>query len=172
MVEREASRWRENLRDELDSAALYRRLAEVEEDERLAGIYRRLAEVEEAHAGFWAERLREAGEEVPPHRVGWRPRLLGWLAGRVGTGFVLPTSDAMERSDAGSYDRQPEASATALPAEERSHARPLRAISAGGGGGLQGTSVARLEGRHRAASNSLRPRCSAPTTVCSPTSAW
>lgn len=157
MAERDSSRWRANLQDELDSAALYRRLAEVEEDERLAGVYRRLAEVEERHAEFWKQRLRDAGEEVSPHRVGWRTRLLGWLAKRVGPGFVLPTIDTMEQADAGSYDRQPEATGTELPAEERSHARLLRAISAGGGGGLQGPSVARLEGRHRAASgNSLR----------------
>jgi vacuolar iron transporter family protein len=156
VAERDPSRWRANLQDELDSAALYRQLAEVEDDERLAGVYRRLAEVEERHADFWERRLREAGEEVPPHRVGWRTRLLGWLARRVGVGFVLPTVDSMERADAGSYDRQPEATGTALPAEERSHARLLREI-AGGGGGLQGPSVARLEGRHRAASgNSLR----------------
>lgn len=157
MADRDPDRWRANLADELDSAALYRKLAAAEEDERLAGVYRRLAEVEERHAEFWRGRLREAGEAVPAHRVGWRTRLLAWLAVRVGTGFVLPTIDAMEQADAGSYDRQPEATGTELPAEERSHARLLREISGGGGGGLQGTSVARLEGRHRAASgNSLR----------------
>jgi vacuolar iron transporter family protein len=156
VADRDPERWRANLADELDSAALYRKLAEVEEDERLAGVYLRLAEAEERHAEFWRGRLRDAGEAVPAHRVGWRTRMLGWLAGRVGAGFVLPTIDAMEQADAGSYDRQPEAEGTALPAQERSHARLLREIS-GGGGGLQGPSVARLEGRHRAASgNSLR----------------
>jgi VIT1/CCC1 family predicted Fe2+/Mn2+ transporter len=153
----DARRWRANLQDELDSAALYRQVAEVEEDERLAQVYRRLAEVEERHAEFWRGRLREAGEEVPPHRIGWRARLLAWAARRFGIGFVLPTIDAMEQADAGGYDAQPEAAGTALPAEERSHARLLQAIGEGGQGGLQGPSVARLEGRHRAASgNSLR----------------
>ncbi|HEX8754151.1 MAG TPA: VIT1/CCC1 transporter family protein [Solirubrobacterales bacterium] len=93
---------------------------------------------------------------MPPHRMGWRARLLAWAARRFGTGFVLPTIDAMEQADAGSYDAQPEAAGTALPAEERSHARLLKTIGEGGAG-LQGPSVARLEGRHRAASgNSLR----------------
>lgn len=156
MPARDADRWRANLQDEVDSAELYRRIAEVEEDERLAGVYRRLAEVEERHAQLWRGRLRDAGETVPPQRIGWRTRFLAWLARRLGTGFVLPTIDAMEQADAGSYDTQPEAAGTALPAEERSHARLLREI-AGGGEGLQGPSVARLEGRHRAASgNSLR----------------
>lgn len=156
MAAADATRWRANLADELDSAGLYRQVAEVEEDERLAAVYRQLAEVEERHAEFWAERLRAAGEEVPPHRMGWRARLLAWAARRFGIGFVLPTIDAMEQADAGGYDAQPEAAGTALPAEERSHARLLRTIGEGEGG-LAGTSVARLEGRHRAASgNSLR----------------
>ncbi len=152
----DADRWRRNLQDEVDSAELYRRVAALEEDERLGRVYRQLAEVEERHADFWRQRLRDAGEAIPSPHIGWRTRLLAWLAGRVGTGFVLPTINAMEQADAGSYDAQPEAAGTALPAEERSHARLLQAIGEGEGG-LQGPSLARLEGRHRAASgNSLR----------------
>ncbi|MEX2106415.1 MAG: VIT1/CCC1 family protein [Solirubrobacterales bacterium] len=156
MADVSADRWRRNLQDEIDSAELYRRIAAVEEDERLAQVYGRLAEVEERHADFWRKRLRDAGEPVPPRRIGWRTKLLAWLARRLGTGFVLPTIDAMEQADAGSYDSQPEAAGSELPAEERSHARLLRAIGEGDGG-LEGPSLARLEGRHRAASgNSLR----------------
>lgn len=156
MPKGEAERWRVNLQDEIDSAELYRRIAAVEEDERLAEVYERLAEVEERHAELWRERLRSAGEEAPAARVGWRTRLLARLAGRFGPEFVLPTIDAMEQADAGSYDSQPEAAGTTLPAEERSHARLLREI-AGDGSGLAGSAVARLEGRHRVASgNSLR----------------
>lgn len=156
-ADRDVARWLANLRDERDSAALYRRLADAEGDEALASVYLRLAEVEERHAEFWAQRLRDAGREVPPHRIGWRTRALAWLARRVGTGFVVPTINAMEQADAGSYDAQPEAAGTPLSAEERSHARLLRAIGRGGGGGMEGPGLARLEGRHRAASgNSLR----------------
>jgi vacuolar iron transporter family protein len=48
-----ASRYRANLRGEVDSASLYRTLAETESDPHLAEVYRRLAAVEEAHAEFW-----------------------------------------------------------------------------------------------------------------------
>jgi hypothetical protein len=157
VAEADVARWRTNLQDERESAELYRRVADAEEDEALASVYRRLAEVEERHAEFWARRLREAGEPVPERRLGWRTRVLGWLARRVGTAFVVPTIDAMEQADAGSYDAQPEAADTSLPAEERSHARLLAAIGRGSRAGLAGPALARLEGRHRAASgNSLR----------------
>ncbi len=154
--EASAKRWRANYRDELDSAELYRQIAAAEEDEALASVYRRLAEVEVRHAEVWSKHLRDAGLSVPAHRLGWRTRLLGWLARRVGAGFVVPTIDAMEQADAGSYDAQPEAAGTPLPSEERSHARLLRAIGGEVTSGLQGPALARLEGRHRAASgNSL-----------------
>jgi VIT1/CCC1 family predicted Fe2+/Mn2+ transporter len=153
----DAERWRANFQDELNSAQLYRWIAQAENDEALAGVYRRLAEVEERHAGFWAKRLRDAGQTVPPRRIGWRTRVLGWLARGVGPGFVVPTVTVMEQADAGAYGEQPEAAGTPLAGEERSHARLLRTIGTGKGGGLQGPALARLEGRHRAASgNSLR----------------
>jgi len=155
--EPDPQRWRRNYRDELDSAALYRQIASAESDEGLASVYRKLAEAEERHAEFWAKRLRDAREPVPRATVGWRARLLGLLARRFGAAFVVPTIDAMEQADAGSYDAQPEAAGTELPADERSHARLLSAIAGQQPGGLQGPAIARLEGRHRAASgNSLR----------------
>jgi VIT1/CCC1 family predicted Fe2+/Mn2+ transporter len=157
MGEPDAKRWGANYRDELNSAELYRQIAAAEEDETLSSVYQRLAQVEERHAEFWAKRLRDAGQAVPVHRVGWRTRALGWLARRFGTAFVVPSIDAMEQADAGSYDAQPEAAGTPLPGEERSHARLLQAIGGEQGTGLQGPALARLEGRHRAASgNSLR----------------
>lgn len=153
------SRFRANLVDERDSAHLYRVLAELESDERLSGIYGRLAKAEEKHTRFWEERLRKAGGAVPERRVGWRARILGSLARRFGPSFVLPTLDGMERADTRSYDGQPEAAGTELPADERSHARLVSAISeAAPGTGLEGGAIARLEGRHKAASggNALR----------------
>lgn len=155
MADADVKRWRGNLQGELDSAELYRQVADAEQDQSLASVYRRLAEVEERHGELWAQRLRDAGAPPSAYRPGWRIRVLGWLARRFGTAFVVPTLDAREQADAGSYDSQPDAAGTALPAEERSHARLLQAMI--GSGGLQGPALARLEGRHRAASgNSLR----------------
>ncbi len=150
-------RYLANIQDERDSAMLYRTFAEVESDERLAEVYRRLAEVEERHARFWEERLREAGEAVPRLRPSRRARMLAWLARRFGPSFVLPTLTALEASDSSDYLRQPESRDTALPGEERSHQRVLQAIVGSVPGGLEGSAVARLEGRHRAiGGNALR----------------
>jgi VIT1/CCC1 family predicted Fe2+/Mn2+ transporter len=82
---------------------------------------------------------------------------LAWLARRFGPQFVLPTINRLEQRDSGQYDAQVEAVAGGLPAAERSHARVVQAIESSTPGGLQGSALARLEGRHRAmGGNALR----------------
>lgn len=151
-------RYRENWQDEIDGAAVYRAMAASEDDERLARVYERLAAAEERHAAFWAERLRQAGDDLPAPRPGWRARLLAWVARRFGAAMVSATVAASEARNQTMYDDQPEAAGTSLAADERSHARVLRTLVRPAAGGLPGPALARLEGRHRAAvsGNALR----------------
>uniref|UniRef100_A0A831WYU5 Rubrerythrin family protein n=1 Tax=Thermorudis peleae TaxID=1382356 RepID=A0A831WYU5_9BACT len=150
-------RYRANLQAEVDSAALYRALAEVEPAAELAEVYRRLAAMEEQHADLWRRRLAERGEPVPAPRPGWRTRILIWLARRFGPGIVLPVVASRERLDESSYDQQPEATEAGLSATEHSHARILLLISRERPTGLSGGALARIEGRHRATGgNALR----------------
>jgi len=152
----EAKRYLVNWRDEVDSQALYGALADLEPEPRPAEVYRRLAATEGRHAGFWEERLRAAGAPVPERRPGWRTRLLIAVARRFGNQAVLPTLNDLERADSAGYDEQPESRGTAMPAEERSHARLLRSLE-NSGDGVEGAALGRFEGRHRAASgNALR----------------
>jgi VIT1/CCC1 family predicted Fe2+/Mn2+ transporter len=158
MTDREAAaRYRANLRGEVDGAALYRALADAETDPRLKEVYGRLAAVEEGHAEFWRKQLDRIGARAGRLGLGWRTRLLAWLARRFGPQFVLPTINRLEQRDSGQYDAQAEAVAGGLPAAERSHARVVQAIESSTPGGLQGSALARLEGRHRAmGGNALR----------------
>ena len=155
--DRSADRYAANLQGEIDSAALYRALAQTERNPQLVQVYRRLAAIEEAHGEFWKTKLRGLDRHVPNLRPGFRTRALEWLARRFGPAFVLPTIDTLEHMDSGTYDAQPEAVARGLPAAERSHARILEAITGGSPRALSGASLARLEGRHRGmGGNALR----------------
>ena len=149
-------RYRRNLQGEVDSAALYRALADAETDPRLQQVYRRLAGVEEAHAEFWTRRILGAGGRAGRLHPGLRSRVLAWLARRLGTETVLPIVDTLERSDVTQYDAQPEAAAAGLPADERSHARIIQAMARPPRGGLTGGELAQIEGRHRSGGNALR----------------
>jgi VIT1/CCC1 family predicted Fe2+/Mn2+ transporter len=149
------ARYRANLQGEVDSAALYRTLADTESDARLKEVYGRLAAVEEAHAEFWRKQLDRIGAHAGRLGLGWRPRALAWLARRFGPAFVLSTVSRLESRDVQQYDKQPEAVGGGLPADERSHNRIIQAVI-GESGGLSGGALARLEGRHRAGGNALR----------------
>jgi VIT1/CCC1 family predicted Fe2+/Mn2+ transporter len=85
-----------------------------------------------------------------------RTRLLAWLARQFGATLVLPMVAAIEREDRGMYDNQPEARAAGLPGVERSHSRVLQAASRPIRGGLTGSALAQIEGRHRTGGNALR----------------
>ncbi|HYP19083.1 MAG TPA: ferritin family protein, partial [Chloroflexia bacterium] len=84
-------RYLDNLQAEVDGAALYRALAELEAASDLAPVYKRMAETEERHAELWRAKLREMGATNLPHYPGWRTRTLIQLARRFGAGLILPT---------------------------------------------------------------------------------
>jgi VIT1/CCC1 family predicted Fe2+/Mn2+ transporter len=147
---RDIRRYRENLEGEVNSAALYRAMASAEPQAALAEVYKKLAAVEEKHASFWEEQIRQAGGRLVPRRPSLRTRFMAWLARRFGPDIVLPSIAAAEVQDQGMYDHQPESRSTAMPLDERSHARVLSALVQTAHAGVSGSSLARLEGRHRA----------------------
>lgn len=151
------AQYQANWLDELNGAALYRALSEVEERPPLKEVYRRLADAEERHSCFWEAKLRAARQPLPPFKLHWRTRSLIFLARRFGPEFVLPNIASMEQVDSHHYDQQPEARAGGLPSQEQSHARLLQVLTSGSKSGMEGSRIAQLEGRHRAVGgNALR----------------
>jgi VIT1/CCC1 family predicted Fe2+/Mn2+ transporter len=148
------ARYRTNLQGEIDGAAIYEVMAAAEKDAALRELYRRLAETETRHGGVWRERLEAAGIATLPLGPSWRTRILMWIARRFGPAAVVASIAEKESTDQLMYDAQPEATSS-MPADERSHARLLRELAHGGG--LEGGTVARIEGRHRmSGGNALR----------------
>jgi VIT1/CCC1 family predicted Fe2+/Mn2+ transporter len=144
----------QNLQGEIDGAALYRALEELESNPSLKELYGRLAASEERHADLWRSKLGDAAPTL--QRPSWRTRLLIALARRFGAGLILPTVASREQADSDRYRDQPDASANRLPGEEKSHARLFAAI-AKETGPVGGRAIAQFEGRHRATGgNALR----------------
>lgn len=151
------TRYKANWQSEIESAFLYRAIAAVEKQPQLAEVYTRLAATEEQHALFWEAQLTQAGNVVPPRQIGWRTRTLAQLARRFGPQFILPTIGGLERGDSKAYGQQPETRGTTLARDEQMHDRMLQTILGGTVGGLEGSAIAQIEGRHRATSgNALR----------------
>jgi VIT1/CCC1 family predicted Fe2+/Mn2+ transporter len=155
MKDSETSSILDSLQDELDGVVLYRAMAESERDSRISEVYSRMAAVEQRHADIWRERLESSGVKLSPFHPSWRTRALVWLARRFGPGAVLPSVMALEKNGVQGYSQRTGASEMAL--DESSHSRVLRQISNTVKGGMEGGTLARIEGRHRAAGgNALR----------------
>lgn len=156
-VSQDYARYRANYQDEVNSAYLYRAVANTEKQPALAQLYHKLAEAEEKHARFWSEQLRAAGQPTPVAQPDWRARTLAFFARRFGANFILPTLTGLEEQNGEAYGQQPESRGTTLPAEEDSHMRVLRTIASSTRGGVEGNVLAQIEGRHRAVGgNALR----------------
>jgi VIT1/CCC1 family predicted Fe2+/Mn2+ transporter len=140
-------RWRELLDSERDAATLYSRIAEAETGERRS-IFEELAAVERRHAAHWEEKIRGAGQSVPPPgRPSTRTRLLAAAASRLSTSAVLPLIERAERADAGVYDADPDA-APGMAADEHGHARTIAKLIEGGRPSPR-AQIARREPWHR-----------------------
>jgi VIT1/CCC1 family predicted Fe2+/Mn2+ transporter len=148
-------RYRSNLRDELNGAALYTALAEAERDPVRRDLFLQLAQAEATHAQFWRDKLGAAGLKEEAFVPDFRTRLLARLAKRFGPRFVLPTIAAAEFVDRNKYSGQ--ADAHALSADERGHAAVVQAVAGSQGPGVSGAGIAGAEPWHRGASgNNLR----------------
>jgi VIT1/CCC1 family predicted Fe2+/Mn2+ transporter len=145
----DVARYRANWQSESDTAALYRKLAAAESHPQLADIYRQLAEAEEAHASFWAEQLRAAGEPVPGAHTGWRARVLGRLGRLFGPRLVLPMIAGLEQIDSQRYIEQDEARHATLHTQEHGHARLLRSAQHALRAGLDQVVVEELDRERR-----------------------
>jgi VIT1/CCC1 family predicted Fe2+/Mn2+ transporter len=142
------ARFRELLRSERQSAALYRGLAAGADGERRQ-IFLELAAAEERHAAHWAAKLTALGEDIPEsRRPVLRTRLVSWLARRFSVDSVLPFVERAEHSDAGLYDGDPHA-APEMAADERSHARVLTRMREERQGGNGSRNITRREPWHR-----------------------
>jgi VIT1/CCC1 family predicted Fe2+/Mn2+ transporter len=150
-------RYLQNWQKEIDGAALYQALSGVASQSQMKELYARLAQSEEKHAAYWAAMLAATGQRLPNARPSWRSRTLIWLGRRLGPRFVLPTVAGLERADSQAYAVQAEDATRQMSADEQSHARLVSAAAANKSGGVAGTVVAQMEGRHKSTGgNALR----------------
>lgn len=126
-------RWRQYLADERAEARVYRELARHRTGEEQQ-ILLALAEAEGRHEAYWLTLL---GDRVGrPRAADLRTRLLGLLARRFGSVFVLALA---QRAEARSpYEQDSDATAT-MAADERIHEEVVRGLAARGRNRISGT---------------------------------
>lgn len=124
--------------DEADAAYLYRLLSAAEPDEHRKSVYLRLAEVEDRHVQVWANLLASHGRAPGPHAPNTRTRLLAFIGGWLGPGFLLPMLLAEEGREVKGYLQMHRSTAAGiagkgealtLAKESAEHAQTLNRIS-------------------------------------------
>jgi len=155
MNKQDEHRFMANWQAESEAVFLYRRLGSNEQNPKLKEVYEKLALNEEKHVALWAGKLQQGGKVPGDFKPGLKTRILAMLAKRLGAGSVIPLIASIEKGAAGEYAGQTEAEIPGLVRDESSHARVFSYL-AKSGSGLEGTEVARFEGRHRTGGNALR----------------
>jgi len=141
--------------DERNSSLLYQTLSEVEKNPRLAEVYKRISATEATHAETWKAKAAEKGLQVPEYHPTWRIRTLIWLGRRFGPSMILPTIQGMEQKDTSGYANM--AGAEKMKGQEQAHAKLIDIITGSVKGGIEGSTLAQIEGRHRSGGgNALR----------------
>src|SRR6202045_4328780 len=128
-----------NWRAEVETAEVYRDLAEREADEKRKGILLRMAEAEERHAQRWEKKLRDMGQPVPQLTDNFWSRFKRKFTRPLGTDIAIRRMEAAEEKHEREFSAQRESAlaqeedvqeflrTSAL--EEKAHARALNAMA-------------------------------------------
>src|SRR6266576_7045938 len=99
---------RKNWRAEVETAQVYRDLAEREKDEKRKGILVRMAEAEERHASRWEQKLRDLGEPVPTLTDNIWTRFKRRFTRSLGTDIAIRRMEAAEEKHEREFSAQRE----------------------------------------------------------------
>jgi vacuolar iron transporter family protein len=130
---RDRRRWAQYLADERAEARVYRALAERRTGEE-RDILLALADAEGRHEAHWLALL--GGEPARLPSASLDTRILGWMARRFGSIFVLALAQNAEGRSP--YDDEPYAT-PAMAADEKIHHEVVRGLAARGRRRLSGT---------------------------------
>src|SRR5213594_1630776 len=97
-----------NWRAEVETAQVYRDLAERERDEKRKGVLLRMAEAEERHAQRWEKKLRDLGVEPPVFKDTIARRLNRWWNKFAGAEIAIRRMEATEEKQEAEFHDQAE----------------------------------------------------------------
>lgn len=129
----ERRQWARYLVEERAEGAVYSRLAARKHGEERE-ILLSLAEAERRHEQHWLDMLGGEPQRLP--KAGLRSRMLGWMAGRFGSIFVLALAQSAEARSP--YDAEEHAT-PAMRADEKVHHEVVRGLAARGRRRLSGS---------------------------------
>ncbi|MBE7560296.1 VIT1/CCC1 transporter family protein [bacterium] len=135
------ARWEQCLQGEIDSAYLYRQLADMESVPKRRETLLRIAGMEDNHQEMWREIFRKNSLPIPAARPSGHARLQVLAARYFGSGFLLARMLAQEGREVKSYlklhrssgDESARLASMTLAQESAEHAGHLRDLTGASG---------------------------------------
>ena len=142
----------ESLQTEVDTAYLYDKVAEHEDDPALATIFRGLAEIERGHA----QSFLNGNEGLQMPGPSWRARTLNLVGKTLGYDYLIGTLMESEKSIANAVIKGKVDANMVLRGTEDNHVKILQSLIHAKSR-ISGEALSRLEGKHRTVGgNALR----------------
>lgn len=147
----------EQLQLEVDTAFLYRSLADIQEDSSTGEVLRTLAGIEQSHAQHALEKVQslKPGFQMPgPSR---RAKLQFKLGGVFGYDFIIANLTSVERSLARSTVNKKVELGEPISGFEHNHLQIIESLAPHTSANVSGTFLSKMEGRHKSVGgNALR----------------
>ncbi|MCW5925061.1 MAG: VIT1/CCC1 transporter family protein [Saprospiraceae bacterium] len=142
----------ENLQTEIDTAWLYDKVAEHEDNPDIANIFRGLAEIERSHAQHFLK--QNPGVAMP--NPSWRARTLNWVGKVFGYDYLLGVLVETEKSIASAVVAAKNQRQAPVSGTETNHVKILQSLLQTKGR-VSGEKLSKLEGKHKTVGgNALR----------------
>jgi VIT1/CCC1 family predicted Fe2+/Mn2+ transporter len=147
----------DQLQLEVDTAWLYQKLADIQEDTSTAEVLRSLSGIENTHAQHILTLIRETTPDYPlpppSSRAKWQFR----LGGIFGYDFIIANLSSLERQLAKTAIEKKRQSGEAASGFEHNHLRILESLSQSTNSNVSGSFLSKMEGRHKSVGgNALR----------------
>lgn len=145
------------LQIEVDTAWLYQKLADIQEDTSTAEVLRSLSEIEKGHAQHILSLIRasDPGQQLPAPsgRAKWQFK----LGGVFGYDFIIANLSSLEREMARSAIEKKLQQGEKASGFEHNHLRILESLSQTTNSNVSGSFLSKMEGRHKSVGgNALR----------------
>lgn len=147
----------EQLQLEVDTAFLYERLADIQEDSSTAEVLRTLSDIEKGHAAHVLSRIHETDPNFQMPKPSGRAKLQFKMGGVFGYDFIIANLSSLERQMAQTSIRKKMEEGEAPNGFEHNHLRIIESLSERTSANVSGGFLSKMEGRHKSVGgNALR----------------
>jgi VIT1/CCC1 family predicted Fe2+/Mn2+ transporter len=147
----------ELLQLEVDTAYLYQKLSEIQDDPSVAEVLHKLSQIEASHAQHALEKIQQDHPGHPMPGPSSRAKFQFKLGGIFGYDFIIANLSSVERQMARNAIEQKRQQGIQPNGFEHNHLKIIESVTANSSANVSGSILSKMEGRHKSVGgNALR----------------